>query len=148
MLPARIVTCGMLIFSLTLSCRQDGRNLQSSTPDSTITNLDTTALAFNPKDEFLGLGVQQFGDLDSMIARRKIRALVPHTYIFFHIDGKERGGIAFEKLNLLEKSINKQLGFNPPKVRVLFIPVNRNQVIPLVRDGYADIAYAGTTITE
>lgn len=83
-----------------------------------------------------------------MIARRRIRALVPYTHLYYYVNGRERRGIAFEALNRLEKDINDQLHFNPPKVRVLFIPVNRTQVIPLLRDGYGDIAYAGLTITE
>ena len=83
-----------------------------------------------------------------MIARRKIRALVPYTHLYYYIDGKERRGIAFEALNLFEKSLNKQLNFKPHRVRIIFIPVNRSQVIPLLRDGYADLAYAGMTITE
>ena len=33
-------------------------------------------------------------------------------------------------------------------MRIIFIPVNRSQVIPLLRDGYADLAYAGMTINE
>ncbi|HEY5824727.1 MAG TPA: transporter substrate-binding domain-containing protein, partial [Cyclobacteriaceae bacterium] len=93
-------------------------------------------------------GLPQFGDLDSMIARRKIRVLVPYSYLYFHINGKQRGGLAFDAMNLFETALNKKLGFYPPKIRVLFIPVNRNQVIPLLREGYADVAYAGMAITE
>jgi membrane-bound lytic murein transglycosylase MltF len=96
----------------------------------------------------LGLGKLQWGDLDSMIARRRIRALVPYTHTFYFIDGKERRGLAFEALNLFEKALNKQLKFNPPKVRIVFIPVNREQIIPLLQEGYGDLAVAGLTITS
>src|SRR6476620_11961433 len=149
MLTLRIVTCGLLIFFLTFSCRQDKDKLESTAADSTtLIGADTAAFAFSPDDEFLGLGIPQFGDLDSMIVRRKIRALVPYTYLYFYIDGKERRGIAYDALNIFERQINKKLGFDPPKIRVVFIPVNRSQVIPLLQDGYADLAYAGITITE
>jgi len=143
----------VLITTLFISCRQENKN-QPAVSDSTLVSLDSAAFldstifSFNPEDEYLGLGVPQFGDLDSMIARKKIRALVPYTYLYYYIDGKERRGLAFEALNLYEASLNKKLGFYPPKVRVLFIPVNRSQIIPLLRDGYADVAYAGMTITE
>lgn len=141
-----------MILFLAASCGQKGENSQPSTDstsvDSTLVAIDTSALAFNPDDEFLGLGKPEYGDLDSMIARRRIRALVPYTHLYYYVNGRERRGIAFEALNRLEKDINDQLHFNPPKVRVLFIPVNRTQVIPLLRDGYGDIAYAGLTITE
>lgn len=154
MLIIRIVTFGILIVSLTSSCRQGSEQTQSAaTSDSTAVS-DSTSLGedstytFNPDNEFLGLGVQQFGDLDSMIARRSIRALVAYTHLYYYIDGKERRGIAFEALNQFEKSLNKQLKLKPHQVRIIFIPVNRSQVIPLLRDGYADLAYAGMTITE
>lgn len=149
MLSIRIVICGLFITFLNLSCRQDKDQLQSDSSDSTdVLDADTTQFVFNPENEFLGLGTIQFGDLDSMVSRRKIRALVPYTHLYYYIDGKERKGIAFEALNLFEKSLNQQLKFNPVKVRILFIPVNRSQVIPLLEQGYADLAFAGMTITE
>jgi len=144
------VTIGIIgVLSISLvACRRGKGNEQSAKADSTaVAPLDTT-YSFNPDDEFLGLGVPHFGDLDSMIRRRKIRALVPYTHAYFNFNGKERTGIAFEALNILENSINKKLGFYPPKVRILFIPVNRSQIIPLLRAGYADLAYAGMAITE
>ncbi len=143
------LTWGILILSLCIiSCRPGKETAHDLTADSAATAVDSAMFSFNPEDEFLGLGLPQFGDLDSMIARRKIRVLVPYSYLYFHINGKERGGLAFDAMNLFEKSLNQQLGFYPPKVRVLFIPVNRNQVMPLLRAGYADVAYAGITITE
>jgi membrane-bound lytic murein transglycosylase MltF len=141
-----------LIFAVAiifLSCGPGKESTQSTDSDSVSgVPLDTTKFAFNTENEFLGLGVRQFGDLDSMIARRKIRALVPYTHLYYYIDGKERRGIAFDALNFFEKSINDQLGYYPPKIRILFIPVNRSQVIPLLREGFGDIGYAGITITE
>ncbi len=139
----------ILIICLSASCRQGSEKLQSVALDSTTTStVDSATYTFDPDNEFLGLGVRQFGDLDSMIARRKIRALVPYTHLYYYIDGKERKGIAFEALDQFERSLNKQLHFNTLRVRIIFIPVNRSQVIPLLRDGYADLAYAGMNITE
>src|SRR6185369_13784544 len=113
MLPVKTVACAVL-FILVVSCSSQSREKQQELVAADSTALDTvnvvsSAMAFNPEDEFLGLGVPQFGDLDSMIARRKIRALVPYTYIYYYINGKERGGLAFEALNLFEQSVNKQL---------------------------------------
>jgi len=126
----------MILFLMGMSCTQHDK-----------TSADPT-FTFNPENEFLGLGIQQFGDLDSMIARRKIRALVPYTHLYYTIDMNKRSGIAFEALNLFEIELNQQLHLNPHQVRIIFIPVNRSQVIPLLRDGYADLAFAGMTITE
>jgi membrane-bound lytic murein transglycosylase MltF len=149
MLSIRITLYGLVMMLLNFSCRQEREQAQSVTADTTVVlDADTIPFTFNPENEFLGLGITQFGDLDSMVARRKIRALVPYNHLYFYIDGKERRGVAFEALNLFEESLNKQLKFYPPKVRVLFIPVNRSQVIPLLEQGYGDLAYAGITITE
>jgi membrane-bound lytic murein transglycosylase MltF len=157
MRDGRISIFGILIICLNVSCQQGSKKLQSeaitdSTASVAIDSATSFAIdssdSFNPDNEFLGIGIPRFGDLDSMIARRQIRALVPYTHLYYYIDGKERKGIAFESLNQFEKSLNKQLKFKSLRVRIIFIPVNRTQVIPLLRDGYADLAYAGMTITE
>ncbi|HEX5025278.1 MAG TPA: lytic transglycosylase F [Agriterribacter sp.] len=142
----------LIVFMGLVSCAQKTDSTQSATSqaiDSSVADApaDTAEVIFNDDNEFLGLGVPQFGDLDSMVERRIIRALVPYTHLYYYVDGKERKGIAFEALNIFEKSLNQQLRFKPHHVRVIFIPVNRSQVIPLLRDGYGDIAYAGMTIT-
>ena len=93
MLAARLILFGILIISLgNLSCAQKKDKAQSvksdslpNKPDSIAGPVgDTTAFTFNPENEFLGLGVPQFGDLDSMIARRRIRALVPYTHLYYY----------------------------------------------------------------
>ncbi len=102
-----------------------------------------------PEDELLGLGEVWTGDLDSMITRRRIRALVPYNHTYYFIDGTERRGLAFEALNLFEAELNKELGTTAgvPKVRVVFIPTSHDQLIPLLRAGYGDLAFSGLTVT-
>lgn len=149
MKTARIILSILIISLGGVSCGQEKEKTKNE--NSTIglsSAIDTTGFHFNSENEFLGLGTQEFGDLDSMVARRRIRALVPYTYLYYTIDLKKRSGVAFEALNLFENSINKKLHLKPNQVRIIFIPVNRSQIIPLLRDGYADIAYAGMTITE
>ncbi len=138
----------LFLFAIT-GCQQESESPGPISADTAVVIKDDTSwFTFNEGNEFLGLGTTQFGDLDSMIARRRIRALVPYTHLYYWIDGKERRGIAFEALNLFEEALNKQLKFYPPKVRVIFIPVARHQVIPLLEAGYGDVGYAGITITE
>ncbi|HLO80287.1 MAG TPA: transporter substrate-binding domain-containing protein [Chitinophagaceae bacterium] len=131
-----------------MACQQEGKKTQLSTTDSSGSSADTTHISFNADNEFLGLGVPQFGDLDSMISRRRIRALVAYNHLYYYIDGKERRGVAFEVLNRFEHSLNEQLKLKTNGVKIIFIPVNRSQVIPLLRNGYGDLAYAGMTVTE
>jgi ABC-type amino acid transport substrate-binding protein len=99
------------------------------------------------EDEILGLANVAFGDLDSMIARRYIRVLVPYSKTYYYVEGMKRFGLAYELLDLFEKDLNSQLKFNPAKVRIIFIPVSREHIMPLLRDGYADMIAAGYTIT-
>lgn len=82
-----------------------------------------------------------------MVARRYIRVAVPYSITYYYVDGKKRHGIALDLMNLFEKELNKTLNFRSGHVGIAFIPVNRELVIPMVRDGYADIGIAGLAIT-
>ncbi len=98
-------------------------------------------------DEILGLENTAFGDLDSMIAREYIRVLVPYSKTYYYVEGMKRYGLAFELVNLFEKELNKQLKYYPPKIRVIFIPVSRKHILPLLTGGHADMIASGYTIT-
>lgn len=98
-------------------------------------------------DESLGLGEAHFGDLDSMLLRREIRALVPYNQTYYYIDGSERHGIAYETLTLLEKDLKKKFKARAPTLNLIFIPVTRDQLIPALANGFGDIAAGNLTIT-
>jgi membrane-bound lytic murein transglycosylase MltF len=98
-------------------------------------------------DDILGLENTAFGDLDSMIARGYIRVLVPYSKTYYYVEGMKRYGLAFELVNLFEKELNKQLKYYPPKIRIIFIPVSRKHILPLLTGGHADMIASGFTIT-
>jgi membrane-bound lytic murein transglycosylase MltF len=98
-------------------------------------------------DDILGLANTAFGDLDSIIARGYIRVLVPYSKTYYYVEGMKRYGLAFELVNLFEKELNKQLKYYPPKIRVIFIPVSRKHILPLLMGGHADMIASGFTIT-
>lgn len=98
-------------------------------------------------DEMLGLGKVEFGDLDSMYHRRKIRALVPYSKTFYYIDGKLRRGASFDVLTIFEKELNRRKFSKLAPINIVFIPVNRDQIIPLLEQGYGDIAVGGLIVT-
>jgi membrane-bound lytic murein transglycosylase MltF len=104
-------------------------------------------LNWSSENEMLGLGRKAFGDLDSMIARRYIRVLVPYSKTYYYIEGMKRYGASYDLLNLFEQELNTQLKLYPAKVNIIFIPVTRKQFIPLLTEGYADMAVGGYTIT-
>jgi membrane-bound lytic murein transglycosylase MltF len=98
-------------------------------------------------DDILGLENTAFGDLDSMIARKYIRVLVPYSKTYYYVQGMKRYGLGFELVNLFETELNKQLKYYPPKIRVIFIPVSRKNILPLLTGGHADMIASGYTIT-
>jgi membrane-bound lytic murein transglycosylase MltF len=88
------------------------------------------------------------GDLDEILQRRMVRVLVVHSRTFYFFDGARPRGITHELLEEFEKFLNGKFrtGKHSP-IRVLPIPVRRDELIPRLADGYADISVANLTIT-
>jgi membrane-bound lytic murein transglycosylase MltF len=93
------------------------------------------------------------GDLDGMIERRVIRVLTVNSKTFyFHDKGTQRGTVV-DAFRLFEDELNKKLAAEKKlknknlKVRVVFIPLRRDQLLPGLAAGKGDIAAANLTIT-
>ncbi|MDP4726069.1 MAG: lytic transglycosylase F [Desulfobacterales bacterium] len=82
-----------------------------------------------------------------MAKRREIRVLVVYSKTFYFLDQGQQRGATYELLKQFEKFINKKLKTKTLKLRVFFIPVRRDQLIPWLVDGRGDIAAANLTIT-
>ena len=137
----------LILLFIISSCKEkhsiESRNSESSE--------QLQELVFDEADELLGLSEQWTGDLDEMIERGRIRALVPYNRTSYFIDGAKRGGITYEALTLFEKSLNERLGKkpgNPGYVQVIFIPMTRDRILPSLKEGYGDLAAANLVITE
>jgi len=142
-IPLEILMILMLVLS---SCREKQANETGNKSSET-----ASQAGFDPADEILGLSEQWTGDLDGMIERGQIRALVPYNRTSYFINGTEREGITYEALTLFEKNLNEGLGKKPGKpgyVRVVFIPMTRDRVLPALKEGYGDIAAANLVITQ
>jgi len=87
------------------------------------------------------------GDFDAMVERRIIRALVVPSPTFYFLDGAEQKGIAYDALKEFEKQVNDRLGTGHLQVYLVIIPVQRNQIIPALVNGIADLAVANLTIS-
>jgi len=87
------------------------------------------------------------GDLDAIIERRIIRALVVYNKTNYFLDGPTERGITYEALKNFEKFLNGKLKTRHLKVHVVFIPVTRDQLLPYLAKGLGDIAAASLTIT-
>jgi membrane-bound lytic murein transglycosylase MltF len=88
------------------------------------------------------------GDLDAMAARRAIRVLVPYSRTLYFVDfGGAQRGISYDFMHAFEDALNKKLGRDALRVHVVFIPVSREQLIPMLVAGKGDVVAANLTIT-
>lgn len=89
-----------------------------------------------------------FGDYDAMAERRIVRAVVPFGGFQFFYDGGMPRGAVYEQLQRFEAHINEQLGRENVRVYVVVIPLSRDQLIPALIGGNADIVAADLTVTS
>ncbi|WP_283151230.1 lytic transglycosylase F [Silvimonas soli] len=87
------------------------------------------------------------GDLDGMVKRRIIRVLVVPSKTNYWVENGKQRGATYEALKVYEDSLNAQLKTKKIKVMVFFVPTRRDQIIPALLAGRADIAAAALTIT-
>ena len=93
------------------------------------------------------------GDLDAMIDRRAIRVLTVNSKTSYFLDKGVQRGIVVDYFGVFENELNKKLAAEKKlkdknlKVRVTFIPVRRDQLLPGLAAGKGDIAAANLTIT-
>ena len=91
--------------------------------------------------------VRWTGDLDGMKARRVIRALVTYNRTYYFYDTAEPRGLSYESFKEFEKTLNQKLNTGNLQVNVVFIPVQRDDLIRGLLDGRGDIAASNIAIT-
>lgn len=94
------------------------------------------------------------GDLDGMVKRGVIRVLTVYSKTFYFVDkGKPRGSV-YDTFRLFEEDLNKRLAKDAKlvhkhvKVKVVFIPVARGDLLGALAAGKGDIAASNLTVTE
>jgi len=90
------------------------------------------------------------GDLDGMIERRSIRALVVPARMEYWIDRGRQNGAEYELLTKFEEELNRQYqakGKKHLRIKVHFIPTARDKLIPALLEGRGDIAAGILTVT-
>ena len=105
---------------------------------------DTAPRPAAPANRFVGTWT---GNFDGMVARRRIRALVPYSRTFYFLDGGTQRGLTYELLKAFEQRVNDRLGLGVDAVEVVVIPVSRDRLIPGLLEGLGDIAAGNLTIT-
>jgi membrane-bound lytic murein transglycosylase MltF len=94
------------------------------------------------------------GDLDGMIKRHTIRVLTVYSKTIYTVDKGVQRGASYDAGRLFVEDLNKKLAKEKKlqqkhvKVRALFIPVARGQLMEALAAGKGDIAIAGLGVTE
>ena len=87
-------------------------------------------------------------DFEAMVERRVIRVVVPYGgYQFYYDEGRPRGAV-YELVQRFESFLNERLGRRNIKVYVVVIPVSREELLPALAAGHADLVAADLTITD
>jgi membrane-bound lytic murein transglycosylase MltF len=94
------------------------------------------------------------GDLDGMIKRGTIRVLTVYSKTFYTVDKGVQRGAAYDAGRLFVEDLNRKLAkegklkHKHVKIRAVFIPVGRGELLPALAAGKGDIAMAGLGVTE
>ncbi len=87
------------------------------------------------------------GDFDGMVERDRVRVLLPFSKTFYFLDRGRQRGLTYDMLKAFEDRVNDDLKRKTLRVHVVFVPVNRDELIPGLLAGRGDIAAGGLTIT-
>ena len=83
------------------------------------------------------------GDYPSLAERRAVRMLVVYSKTFYFIDKGQQRGITYDMGMELEKHLNANNKDKTRPIRVVFIPIARDQLLPALAAGVGDIATGG-----
>ena len=87
------------------------------------------------------------GDLTQMMERRVIRALVPRSRTDFFIHNGKPAGAMADLLHEYEKFLNAGRSKSDIEIKVAFVPVRFDQLIPSLIKGKGDLIAAMMTVT-
>jgi membrane-bound lytic murein transglycosylase MltF len=80
------------------------------------------------------------GDLDEMVKRRYIRVAVTYSKTHYFIERGVQRGATYEATKLFEDELNTKLKTGNLRVNVVFLPMSRDELLPAVMEGRADMA--------
>ncbi len=119
---------------------------------------ETKASPGAPQKDLLAIEAEETvqtwtGDLNGMIERQVIRVLTTYSKTFYFQDRGQQRGATYDLFRLFEDDLNKklakdnQLKHKHLKMRVVFIPIAREDLLQALADGRGDIAAANLTVT-
>ena len=90
---------------------------------------------------------RRVGDLDGMVKRREIRALVVPSRSGFFYDKGHPQGIYFEALDEFQRFVNKRFITGSLKINVTYLPVRPEQLEKALLEGVGDVVAYGVEVT-
>ena len=108
---------------------------------------DPPAVEAEPEDDGIALNPPWTGDLDGMVKRRLVRLLVVPSRTDYYLDHGEPKGVTAEYAREFERRLNRRFQIGARPIRVVFVPVVRDELLPGLVAGKGDIATANLTIT-
>ena len=87
------------------------------------------------------------GDLDGMAERHLIRVLVTPSQTDFFYEGPRPRGLTYERLVAFEEFVRKRVPSQPVPLRFLYLPVARDQLLPMLNAGYGDLVADSLLVT-
>ena len=87
------------------------------------------------------------GDLDGMVKRHEIRALVVYSRSGFFYDAGHPEGIYYEALNEFQRVVNQRYRTGALKINVTYIPVKPEELEQALLQGVGDVIAFGVIVT-
>jgi membrane-bound lytic murein transglycosylase MltF len=87
------------------------------------------------------------GDLDEMLLRHRIRALIVYGRSGFFYDKGRPRGISYEAVEEFQNFLNKKLKTGKLKVSVSFVPIRPEQLEQALTQGIGDLIATGVVVT-
>ena len=105
--------------------------------------------ALSEEELLARVAVPWTGDLDAMVERRTVRALVAPARMEYWIDRGRENGAEYELLTKFEEELNRQYQTKAKhlRIRVHLIPTARDRLLPALLEGRGDIAAGILTVT-
>ena len=136
--------CAVAIFLVAGCGKKDGTHPETVIPAANNEKLDPSDTALPTATVALPAPFGRYtDDLDGMVRRRQVRALVMINPIGFFYSNGQPMGVEYEALRELESFINQKMRTGALKVSVTFIPMRPDQVEVALEQGAGDlVAYA------
>jgi membrane-bound lytic murein transglycosylase MltF len=146
----------LLGLSLIVACSKKAEPPASSEPAKSQTTAAPPAARISSPDEPPAASAEinlpavfrrRTGDLDEMVKKRTIRALVMLNPIGFFYDKGHPEGANYEALEEFQKFANQKLKIGTLNVKVTFLPTRVDQIEAALTEGVGDIIAYGIVVT-